>query len=34
VGGGARFIIEIPGEQTPGEARADARLATGGSHES
>ena len=34
VGGGARFIIEIPGVETSGEARADATHATGGSDES
>ncbi len=33
-GGGARFIIEIPGDETPGVARAEAPLQTGGSDES
>jgi two-component system nitrogen regulation sensor histidine kinase NtrY len=33
-GGGARFVIEIPGGETSGEARADAAHAAGGSDES
>ena len=33
-GGGARFVIEIPGGETLGEARVDAAHATGGSDES
>jgi two-component system nitrogen regulation sensor histidine kinase NtrY len=34
VGGGARFVIEIPGDETSGEARADAAQVVGGSDES
>jgi two-component system nitrogen regulation sensor histidine kinase NtrY len=34
VGGGARFIIEIPGDETSVEARANPPQATGGSDES
>jgi two-component system nitrogen regulation sensor histidine kinase NtrY len=33
-GGGARFIIEIPGDGTADEARAEARQGSGGRHES
>ena len=33
-GGGARFIIEIPGDQTSGEARVEPPQPTGGSDES
>ena len=34
VGGGARFIFEIPGEQVPGDPRAEAPQVAGGSDES